>query len=233
MDTVTDLVRRAASATGRTLLAIIVTIGEMPVQCFRCKREFKFREGKLKLLLDIPLYRHTLHQFCSDCAAAIREEYPYFCDWCGYRHNLPDARICADCEAGQYPREVRRVHEQNMRAWERGLPGTLTAPEWLRTLKDWNWSCWCCGEPFEALDHATPIALGGGTTAKNCFPICRRCNSMKGASPLDALLRPSPRSPESHRRLQAYQNRRWPQEQGNLSVPPAKLALPPGDTVDL
>jgi len=74
----------------------------------------------------------------------------------GERHNLPDARICANCEAGQYPREMRRLHEQNMQAWELGLPGTLTAPEWLRTLKDWNWSYWCCGEPFEALDHLHP-----------------------------------------------------------------------------
>jgi 5-methylcytosine-specific restriction endonuclease McrA len=230
--TVLDFMRRVGSATGQGLLVAFEAIGELPVHCFRCQREFKFRDGELKLLLDIPPHRNTLHQFCRECAAVICAEYAYRCGRCGDRHNLAESRICANCQALRYPREAKRVQEHNMRAWELGLPATLTVPEWLRTLKDWNWSCWCCGEPFEALDHLIPIALGGGTTAENCFPICRRCNSMKGAFHPDALLQPSPRSPESHRRLQVYQTARWPQSRATTLALPANLLLPPGERSD-
>jgi HNH endonuclease len=193
--TVSELIQRAGSATRRGLRQFLQALAVVPIHSFRCQREYMLAvalDGEMSLLPDIPAHRGTLHFFCRDCAAAVRAEYQYRCVSCRELHNLADSRTCANCQALCYPREAKRVADQNMRALEHGAEATLTVPEWLQTLNGWNWACWCCRKPYEAIDHYIPIALGGGTTAENCFPICRRCNSMKGASHPDDLLQPSP-----------------------------------------
>jgi hypothetical protein len=198
-----------AGQVGRGLLRVMQAIGDIPIHCYRCRKESRFGAGELRSIYDIPRYAHSLHLFCDDCIEALYAEYQYHCNQCGKRHNLAAFPICVDCQKLQYPREAKRVESQNARAWELGLEATLTLPDWLTTVNDWKWSCWCCGGRFEALDHHIPIARGGGTTPENCFPICRRCNSMKGSFLPDELLQMGPRSPEAHQQLQAYRQRRW------------------------
>lgn len=205
MGAVSDFVRRVGSGLGRVMLAI----GEYPIHCHRCHKGSTFGANEFHPVYDIPRYAHSFWWFCDDCKQALYMEYRFKCDRCGKRHNLANFRMCADCQAFQHPREAKRVESHNLRAWERGQEATLTLPEWLTTLDDWKWSCWCCGKRFEALDHFIPIAHGGGTTAENCFPICHRCNSMKGAFLPGELLQPGPRSPETHQRLEEYRRRRW------------------------
>lgn len=217
MGTISDFMQRLGSG----ILAIMRTVNDWPVHCYRCHKEFKFGDGALHSVYGIQAYERTFHQFCHDCIEAIYAEYPYRCAGCGKRHNLATFPICAECQALQYPREAKRIADQNMRAWEHGLEATLTMPEWLTTLNHWKWSCYYCGKPFEALDHHIPIARGGGTTANNCFPICKSCNSIKGASRPDDLVLPSPRSPERLLLIREYQRRRWPHALSNDSDSPA------------
>jgi len=46
----------------------------------------------------------------------------------------------------------------------------------------WGDRCYICGEPAEATDHVIPLARGGSHWPANLRPICRHCNSAKGAS---------------------------------------------------
>lgn len=78
-------------------------------------------------------------------------------------------------------RETNRVHCNNARSRDAGLPGTLTLEEWIAILERFEGMCaYCQSKPFQAMDHLTPHVGGGGTTADNCVPACRRCNSRKG-----------------------------------------------------
>lgn len=46
--------------------------------------------------------------------------------------------------------------------------------------------CLCCGGTEEiALDHVMPLALGGSNDVDNLQPLCRSCNSKKGARYID------------------------------------------------
>lgn len=74
-------------------------------------------------------------------------------------------------------RERRRLNKHLRRARDKGLPATLTLGQWLRIIERFNWGCACCDDgPFESIEHLTPVARGGGTTAVNCVPCCLACN---------------------------------------------------------
>lgn len=45
-----------------------------------------------------------------------------------------------------------------------------------------NFSCWICGGPFEAIDHVKPIAAGGPHMLSNLRPTCAECNARKWSS---------------------------------------------------
>jgi 5-methylcytosine-specific restriction endonuclease McrA len=48
----------------------------------------------------------------------------------------------------------------------------------------WSSACAYCDAPATALDHVTPIALGGADAEWNLVPACTPCNSSKGAKTL-------------------------------------------------
>ena len=88
-------------------------------------------------------------------------------------------------DAADYIREAMRVCTQLQRSMDAGLEATLTVDEWIATLKSFDGRCaYCQWRPLEAMDHLIPHALGGGTTADNCVPVCKSCNSQK----LDRLM---------------------------------------------
>jgi hypothetical protein len=78
--------------------------------------------------------------------------------------------------------EQHRVYTQVKRAQEVGCPATLTTNQWLRAIEHFNGLCaYCLHCRFEVLDHWLPLQDGGGTTADNCMPACKRCNEVKSA----------------------------------------------------
>jgi 5-methylcytosine-specific restriction endonuclease McrA len=48
----------------------------------------------------------------------------------------------------------------------------------------WGGRCWVCGAPAVATDHVIALAVGGTNYPANLRPICKRCNSQKGARPV-------------------------------------------------
>lgn len=78
-------------------------------------------------------------------------------------------------------REGRRLGTLLAKSVTLGVAATLTLPQWLETIGHFNNKCaYCHMRPFTALDHFIPLAVGGGTTADNCIPVCNTCNSIKG-----------------------------------------------------
>lgn len=67
------------------------------------------------------------------------------------------------------------------------LPATLTEAEWQSALGYFNDRCAFCGGPWCLVEHATSIAVGGGTTITNCLPACIPCNTAKRDRDLEAL----------------------------------------------
>lgn len=69
------------------------------------------------------------------------------------------------------------------RARERTNGGSYTAAEWLAMLERYQDTCPCCGRSSEPLtaDHVIPVKWGGRGDISNIQPLCRPCNSRKGA----------------------------------------------------
>lgn len=180
--------RHVARTVGKVAVAVLIVtgktleaVGETPIPCSGCQQEFPFKT--LRRVYDIPKFANSLYFFCPDCRARIRQE----------------QRI-----AGIFAREQRRVIAQFFRALDHGLPASLTLEQWIVTLNHYRWRCaYCLDGPYEAIDHFIPVGAGGGTTADNCVPSCKSCNSSKGSRHPDTI-RESSRSPTAIARVRAY-----------------------------
>lgn len=153
-----------------------------PVACASCGERHPTRV--MTSLADLPSQCYGVY-YCSTCAERIRQTYTRTCGMCGtpYIAKTMNQRqgLCQECYSKDKTRELHRVNAHNERAAAVGLPATLTLPQWLATLDYFNGQCaYCQIRPFTELDHYVPLSAGGGTTASNCVPACRTCNSSKG-----------------------------------------------------
>ena len=74
-------------------------------------------------------------------------------------------------------REHRRVEKALTRAYDLNQPATLTTFEWIDKMLANDMKCHYCDVwNANTLEHVVPLRLGGGTTADNCIPCCKRCN---------------------------------------------------------
>ena len=131
-------------------------------------------------LIHIKNSRGVPVKFCNHC-------YPHIvrnCIQCGIEYlpsdldNLPpvDKSYCGICmpyEGTFYQglgkegfwKEYRIASANRSRAKSLGLPATLTANEWIGTIKRFNWKCaYCPTGDYECMDHFIPLCKGGGTT---------------------------------------------------------------------
>ena len=67
------------------------------------------------------------------------------------------------------------------RARESNADGDATAEQIAGRWEMYGWRCYICGVPAEATDHVIPLAVGGSNWPANLRPICKSCNSRKGA----------------------------------------------------
>lgn len=64
----------------------------------------------------------------------------------------------------------------------KGLEYTLTEPEWLETLEEFDGCCaYCESDDSIEREHVVPMNSGGGYTKFNVVPACDHCNTSKGA----------------------------------------------------
>lgn len=176
-----EAVRPRLEAFGRVLGELAEVWYNMPMQCARCRQTFK--RGEMGYLFDLyPPGSGHVYLFCPSCQVLVRKERAY-----AARAERERLRVVAHCE----------------RAMAAGLAATLTLEEWLRTLRFYHWRCAYCGAPYEHLEHFVPISKGGGTTAANCIPSCKRCNLLKRDALPDEIGESS-RSPSAIARVRAY-----------------------------
>jgi hypothetical protein len=80
--------------------------------------------------------------------------------------------------------DKRRIYELRRRARINGLPDTLAAEQYEKTLQYFNYTCALTGQTVNLeREHAIPIAVGhGGTTFENMYPMVNGLNQSKNDS---------------------------------------------------
>lgn len=78
--------------------------------------------------------------------------------------------------------ESKRAATRNYRAKKTEAGGRVSVQDWLAVLEAYGHRCaWCASPGKLEMDHIWPVSLGGATTLQNVQPLCRSCNSSKGA----------------------------------------------------
>ena len=79
-----------------------------------------------------------------------------------------------------------RVQKQRRRARMVGAGGSFTAQEFKELCDRYGNVCLACSLPKAlAADHVIPIAKGGSSNIDNIQPLCKSCNTRKGAKIID------------------------------------------------
>jgi 5-methylcytosine-specific restriction endonuclease McrA len=80
-------------------------------------------------------------------------------------------------------------YSRNRRAKIDASDETITTKDWIDICERWGNKCLCCGKPGNyltlTLDHVFPLIDGGQHKKNNIQPLCKSCNSRKGAKYID------------------------------------------------
>jgi 5-methylcytosine-specific restriction endonuclease McrA len=184
------------------------TIGKIII-CKRCGKERK-HEG---LGLCAPCYVNTVTQkrktkkvICAICGKLKIFKAKGLCQSCYTKYHKKTWSkkliICSGCQREAeheanglcwrcYFQSVNgRKYNQIKAARRKNLPATLTDAEWIEILEKYNYACAYCKESDKPLhqEHWIPLSRGGGYTAGNIVPSCKRCNSRKHTMTGDEFL---------------------------------------------
>jgi 5-methylcytosine-specific restriction endonuclease McrA len=101
-------------------------------------------------------------------------------------HHLSNTRF----ELSPYITRVKRLwYSRNRRAKIDASDETITTKDWIDICERWGNKCLCCGKPGNyltlTLDHVFPLIDGGQHKKNNIQPLCKSCNSRKGAKYID------------------------------------------------
>jgi 5-methylcytosine-specific restriction endonuclease McrA len=80
-------------------------------------------------------------------------------------------------------------YSRNRRAQINASDETITTKDWIDICERWGNKCLCCGKSGNyltlTLDHVFPLIDGGQHKKNNIQPLCKSCNSRKGAKYID------------------------------------------------
>lgn len=83
-------------------------------------------------------------------------------------------------------KEKVRLNAKTQQYRRKGAEGKFTASEWQDLCDKYDNRCLSCGEQKElTVDHVVSLKDGGSNTIDNLQPLCRSCNSRKGAKFID------------------------------------------------
>lgn len=99
-----------------------------------------------------------------------------------YYARHPERRKAAIAAWNEANPEAHVLAEQRRRARKAANGGELSLAEWRQVLEAHGHRCAACGcDGKMTLDHVVPLAKGGRHEVANVQPLCRSCNSGKGA----------------------------------------------------
>lgn len=97
-----------------------------------------------------------------------------------YRDKHADELRAKWREYARSPEGKANLHRH--RAKRKAVPGKFTAAEWRAKLAEFGGCCAFCGTNVNIqIDHIVPLARGGSNAIDNIQPLCKLCNSRKGA----------------------------------------------------
>lgn len=84
-----------------------------------------------------------------------------------------------------HDKAIEKTHRRRARIAGNG--GDYTAKEWKDLVDLYENKCLCCGrnDVKITVDHIVPISVGGSNNIDNIQPLCKSCNSTKGAKVID------------------------------------------------
>jgi 5-methylcytosine-specific restriction endonuclease McrA len=165
--------------------------------CTKCKTDKDFSEFRKSKKGD----KHGLHSWCYDCNRAARRKHysdnrdrysEWYKSWCAKNPDKVKAYEAARDRdyAKSYRKwislpgrkEQKRAYGHNYRARVRLADGQITKEVIGLVLEIYGERCLKCGsEDNIQIDHVVPLAIGGDNLFGNLQPLCRSCNSSKGA----------------------------------------------------
>jgi 5-methylcytosine-specific restriction endonuclease McrA len=86
---------------------------------------------------------------------------------------------CKQCAIQESKKRTKRYKGQKSI-----LVKDLTETQWLQNAAYFDNTCAYCGGSNEEREHIVPVSKGGGYTATNIIPSCKRCNASKGNTDL-------------------------------------------------
>jgi len=157
------------------------TSGRKRLHCHECGAEVLADE----LLSTEIIPGHRWGLYCLSCVREAPICYARGCVLCGSEYLHPDGKsdrwLCPQCYSEDRARQARIVAQQCYRTLAQRGKADLTLLQWLKTLAVFRGRCaYCVRGEAEVLEHMQPLSGGGSTTASNCVPACRACNSRKG-----------------------------------------------------
>ncbi len=139
--------------------------------------------------------RNTKYGKCGACSQSDRARETYLRHGEKIRTRVrknarknPEKKALADREYRLKNPQSIRANRVNRRAREMRAEGTHTAQERSEIFEFYGWRCIRCGcdlanirREDRTLDHEIPLIKGGRNDTSNLVPMCRSCNSSKGA----------------------------------------------------
>lgn len=93
---------------------------------------------------------------------------------------------------GQENPDKRKAYYHKRKTKKSKAGGSFTGQEWKQLCKQYNDRCLKCGKEGElTVDHIIPVSMGGTSDISNIQPLCRSCNSSKGATYKDYRNKPA------------------------------------------
>lgn len=91
------------------------------------------------------------------------------------------------CGRRHYAKDLCRAHynvvqRRKRKGILRNAGGYCTSEQLAARVAYYGGRCHICRESADQIDHVKPVVVGGSNWPANLRPICRRCNSSKGAT---------------------------------------------------
>jgi 5-methylcytosine-specific restriction endonuclease McrA len=147
-------------------------------KCSKCGRPGEFRKGKNVCKLCNAERAKRWYE------ASLEKQKANVKRW--YEANLEKVKANGKRWREANP-EKRAALDHARRTRVAGNGGRYTAQEWKDLCNHYGNRCLSCGRTDVKLtvDHVIPLKLGGVNTIENLQPLCKNCNSSKGASHRD------------------------------------------------